>query len=146
MRKYVRNFAKIATPMTHLLISKLERITWTCYCQASFEILSKALTKALVLRIMDPLKGELVFMPEGKVITYESKKLNNVELIHHVHEKKILAIIHTLKFWRHYLLGGEFKLKTNHQSLRYLTNESNLNCRQSRGMDLMQSLILRSNM
>ena len=38
-----------------------------------------------------------VLMQEGRVITYESKKLNNTELNYSVHEKELLAIIHALK-------------------------------------------------
>jgi hypothetical protein len=35
MRKYVRDFAKIAAPMTDLLKGKYERITWTRDCHES---------------------------------------------------------------------------------------------------------------
>jgi ribonuclease HI len=100
---------------------------------------------------MDPLKCGLVLctdasdmaigavlMQEGRVIAYESRKLNNAELNYPVHEKELLAIIHALKVWRHYLLGSEFKIETDHQSLRYLTTQANLNRRQSRWMELMQ--------
>jgi hypothetical protein len=56
MRKYVRDFAKIAAPMTDLLKGKSERITWTRDCHESFEALKKTLTKTPVLRIMGSLK------------------------------------------------------------------------------------------
>ena len=99
MRKYVRNFAKITAPITDLLKEKFERITWTNDCHASFEALKKALTKTLVLRMMDPLKDKLVLctnasniaigdilMQEGRVIAYVSKKLSNAELNYPVEE------------------------------------------------------------
>ena len=85
MRKYIKNFAKITILVTNLLKEKFERINWTRNCHGSFEALKKALTEALVLRTIDPLKGGLVlctdasdmaigaiFMQEGKVIAYES--------------------------------------------------------------------------
>ena len=59
---------------------------------------------------MDLLKGGLVLcidandmatrvvlVQKGTVIAYESIKLNNEELHYHVHEKKLLMIIHALK-------------------------------------------------
>ena len=79
-----------------------------------------------------------ILMQDGKVIAYESRKFNNAELNYPVHEKELLVIIHALKVWRHYLLGSEFKIETDHQSLRYLTSQANLNRRQSRWMELMQ--------
>ena len=70
---------------------------------------------------MDPLKGGLVLctdasdmaigvvlIQEGRVIAYESKKFNNIELNYSIHETELLAIIHALKVWHHYLLGNEF--------------------------------------
>ncbi len=53
-------------------------------------------------------------MQEGKVIAYESKKLNNAKVNYLVHVKELLAIIHALKVWRHYLLGSEFKIEIDH--------------------------------
>ena len=99
MRKCIRNFAKIVAPITDLLKDKFERITWTRDCYESFEALKKTLTKAPVLRIMDPLKDMLVLctdasdmavyvvlMQEGRVIPYESIKLSNAKLNYLVHE------------------------------------------------------------
>ena len=72
---------------------------------------------------MDPLKGGLLLgtyandmaigatmMQEGRVTVYESRKLSNAELNYPVHEKELLAIIHALKVWHHYLLGCNFKI------------------------------------
>ena len=60
MRKYVKDFVKIAAPMMDLLKGKCERIIWTRDCHESFEALKKALTEAPDLRIIDSLKGRLV--------------------------------------------------------------------------------------
>ena len=60
MRKYVRDFAKIAALITDLLKGKFERITWTSHYHANIEVLKKAMIEALVLMIMNPLKGGLV--------------------------------------------------------------------------------------
>ena len=138
--------------MTNLLKDKFKKVTWIIDCHASFDALKKALREALVLRIMDPLKGRLllctdasnmaigtIMMQDGKVIAYESKKLSNAKLNYPVHDyKKILAIIHALKVWRHYLFNSEFKIETDYQSFRYFTSQFIMNHRQSRWMKLMQ--------
>ena len=46
--------------MTNLLKDKFKKVTWIIDCHASFDALKKALREALVLRIMDPLKGRLL--------------------------------------------------------------------------------------
>ena len=38
MKKYVKNFAKIAAPMMDLSKGKFEIMTWICDCHQSFEI------------------------------------------------------------------------------------------------------------
>ena len=100
---------------------------------------------------MDPLKGNIVLctdasdlaigavlMQDKRVIAYESRKLNTAELNYAVHEKELLAVVHSLKVWRHYLLGLKFKIETDHQSLRYLSTQPNLSRRQCRWMELLQ--------
>ena len=63
------------------------------------------------------------------MIVYESKKSNNEELKYSIHERELLAIIHALQVWRHYLLGSGFEIEDHHRSLRYLTNHTTLNQR-----------------
>jgi hypothetical protein len=46
-----------------------------------------------------------VLMKEGKVICYESQKLNEHEVNYVTHDLELAAIVHALKMWRHYLLG-----------------------------------------
>jgi hypothetical protein len=137
--------------MTALLRGKSESITWTNECELSFLALKIALTQAPVLTIFDPMKGTIVLctdasdlaigavlMQDKRVIAYESHKLSPAELNYPVHEKELLAVIHSLKVWRHYLLGVKFKIETDHQFLRYLSTQPNLSRRQCRWMELLQ--------
>jgi len=109
------------------------------------------LTQTLVLTIMDPLKGNIILftdtselaigailMQDIKIVAYESRKLNSTKLNYPIHEKELLAVIHSFKVWRHYLLGVKFKIETDHQSLKYLSTQSNLSRRQCRWMELLQ--------
>ena len=150
-RRFVRGFSKLAAPMTALLKGKVDSIDWTPECELSFRTLKSVLTQTPVLTIMDPLKGNIVLctdasdlaigavlMQDKRVIAYESRKLNTAELNYAVHEKELLAVVHSLKVWRHYLLGLKFKIETDHQSLRYLSTQPNLSRRQCRWMELLQ--------
>jgi hypothetical protein len=46
------------------------------------------------------------------------------------HGLELLAVVHTLKVWRHYLLGNLVHIYTNHKNLKYLFTQPDLNMRQ----------------
>jgi hypothetical protein len=54
------------------------------------------------------------------------------------HDLELLAIIHALKVWRHYLLGNLLHVYTNHKSLKYLFTQPDLNTRQQRWLELIK--------
>ena len=60
-----------------------------------------------------------VLLQEGHAISYESRRLNDQEKNLSIYEKELLAILHALDSWKHYLLGTPFILRTDHQSLHY---------------------------
>jgi hypothetical protein len=111
--------------------------------------LKHLLTHAPILKIVDPEADFLVctdackeglggvLMQEGKVICYESRKLNEHEVNYVTHDLELAAIVHALKMWRHYLLGRKFVLMTDHCGLRYLFDQPKLNTRQARWMALL---------
>ena len=47
-----------------------------------------------------------------------------------VHDLELAAVIHALKQWRHYLLGNRCEIFTDHQSLKYIFTQPDLNLRQ----------------
>jgi hypothetical protein len=51
---------------------------------------------------------------------------------------ELAAIVHSLKIWRHYLLGKRCELYTNRKSLNYIFTLSNLNLRQRRWLELIK--------
>ena len=65
-------------------------------------------------------------------ICYESRKLKEHEHNYPTHDLELVAIIHALKMWRHYLMGRTFLLKTENMSLNYLFKKRDLNPRQAR--------------
>jgi hypothetical protein len=47
-------------------------------------------------------------------------------------------VVHTLKIWRHYLIGNKCKIYTDHKSLNYIFTQSDLNLRQRRWLELIK--------
>ena len=104
---------------------------------------------ALVLRIAD-LDGDFfictsaskeglvgVLLQNNHAIYYESRKLKEHEKNYPTHYLELVAIIHALRMWRHYLMGRKFLLKIDNKSLKYLFDQLNLNARQARWLDFL---------
>jgi hypothetical protein len=64
------------------------------------------------------------------VIAYASRKLKKHEEIYTTHDLELVVVMLALKLWRHYLVGRNFKLKTNHQSLKNIFTQRDMNARQ----------------
>jgi hypothetical protein len=147
-RRFIKGFSKIGCPITALQ-KKGAKFTWTQECEEIFQSLKHLLTHAPVLKIVDPENDFLmctyaykeglggVLMQGGSVVCYESQKLNEHEVNYVTHDLELAAIVHTLKMWRHYLLGRKFVLMTYHYGLRYLFDQPKLNARQARWMALL---------
>ena len=63
--------------------------------------------------------------------------MNATEMNYPTHEPELLAVIHALRTWRHYLLGKQFKIVTDHHSLKYVMTQSNLSKRQARWVQML---------
>ena len=81
-------------------------------------------------------------MQEGKVLCYESWKLNDHEKNYSTHDLELATIIHASKMWRHYLLGRRFVLMRDHSGLKYLFDQRNLNARQARWLAMISEFYL----
>jgi hypothetical protein len=53
------------------------------------------------------------------------------------HDLGLAVIMHALGKWRHYLMGKRFKLRTDHNGLKYLFDRPTLNARQSRWLEFL---------
>ena len=51
--------------------------------------------------------------------------------------REFVAIVSGLRRWRHFLLGTQFVVRSDHASLRYLQTQPNLSRRQARTLDFM---------
>ena len=62
-------------------------------------------------------------MQEGRPIAFESRPIKGKYLHEPIYEKEMLAILHALKKWRTYLMGRNFKVKTDHDSLKHFLEQ-----------------------
>ena len=51
---------------------------------------------------------------------------------------ELAAIVFALKLWRHYLYGEQFKVFSDHKSLKYIFTQRDLNIRQHKWMDFLE--------
>ena len=70
-----------------------------------------------------------VLMQEGKVVSYASRQLRKHEVNYPMHELELVAVVHALKIWRHYLMGHRCEICTDHKSLKYIFTKMDLNLR-----------------
>jgi hypothetical protein len=61
------------------------------------------------------------------------------------HDLELATVVHTLKIWRHYLMGKRCELYTDHKSLKYILTQPDLNHRQRRWLELIKDYDLRIN-
>jgi hypothetical protein len=70
-----------------------------------------------------------VLMQDGRVIAYASRQLRKHEVNYLTHDLELAVVVHALKIWRNYLMGKRCELYTDHNSLKYIFTQSNLNLR-----------------
>jgi len=63
-------------------------------------------------------------MQDHRPIAFHSQALKGRNLTLSTYEKELLALVVAMKKWRPYLLGRPFVIKTDHQSLKYLLEQS----------------------
>ena len=124
-RRFFEGFSKVAHAITSLQ-KKGITFEWTPSCEESFQQSKNILTSAPVLKLADPKKDFMVctdacgqgiggvLMQDNHMICYESRKLKDHEKNYATHDLDLIAIVHALKMWRHYLMGRRFELRTDH--------------------------------
>ena len=132
-RRFVKGYRSICKPLTQLL--KKDAFGWNSEATTAFTLLKAVMTTPPVLSLPD--LGKLfvvetdasmvgvgaVLMQEGHPIAYLSKALGLKQQAMSIYEKEMLAILHTVHKWRHYLWGKHFKIRTDHVSLKYLLDQ-----------------------
>ena len=54
------------------------------------------------------------------------------------HDLELAVVVHSLKIWRHYILGHKCDIYTDHKSLKYIFTQNDLNLRQRWWLELIK--------
>ena len=133
-RSFIKNYAKITQPLYEITGKK--PFKWNLNRQLAFEKVKKKLLTAPVLSlpnnrdyfILDTdasdkaIGAELIQIQDGKerTIAYGSLVLTPEQRRYCTTRKELLAVVRFTRQFRHYLLGRQFTVRTDHSSLTWL--------------------------
>lgn len=131
-RKFVRDYAKVAQPITKYLKKGVKiNIKDPTYIEA-FEKLKTLIISHPILRYPNFEKKftlttdasnyaiGAVLSQEGHPICFASRTLNNHERNYSATDKEFLAILWSVNYLRPYLYGRKFQILTDHQPIKFL--------------------------
>lgn len=151
-RRFVKDFAKIAKPLTNLLrgegVHSNKKISLSIDQKTCFEKMKTILTSSDVLIYPDYNKPFLLttdasdyaigaVLSQGEIgrdkpIHFASRTLSKTEEKYSVPEKEMLAIFWALQTFRNYLYGSQIKILTDHQPLTFSLSPKNTNAKLKR--------------
>ena len=153
-RRFIEKFSEIAKPLRKLT-EKNQPFLWSPECDKAFETLKKRMVESPILAHPDFTKpfvldtdasdtaigGVLSQNIDGKerVIAFASRTLTKSERRYCVTRKELLALVHFVKYFRHYLYRKDFTARTDHGSLRWLANFKNPEGQLARWLEILSS-------
>ncbi|XP_058746621.1 uncharacterized protein LOC131619549 [Vicia villosa] len=129
-RRFVKNYATLAAPLTDLLRST--KFVWSTEAAEAFTKLQKKMTDMPVLALPDFTKQFIietdasgiavgaVLSQDGHPIAFFSKKMCPRMQASSVYVREMFAVTEAVKKWRQYLIGQKFHIYTDQKSLRNL--------------------------
>jgi hypothetical protein len=148
-RKFVKGFSQLCEPLTDL--TKKGAFKWSEEAQATMDKMKKVMSTCPVLALPDfslpftlecDASGEgigVVLIQNRHPLAFESQKLRGHELLYNIYDKEMLAIMHALAKFRQYLVGSRFVVKLDHNSLKYLLEQKDLNERKQKWVSKIQA-------
>jgi len=152
-QRFVEDFSEIAAPL-HALQKKGTLFIWNEDCQKAFQRLKRKLTEAPILTL--PSDQEMFILDtdasnhgigavlsqiqdgEERVVSYASRLYSKAEERYCVTRKELLAVVFFLKYFRQYLLGRHFLLRTDHVALKWLRRTPEPTGQQSRWLKILE--------
>src|ERR1041385_1790855 len=77
-------------------------------------------------------------MKDRHVVAYASRQFRPHEENYPTHDLELAAVVHALTTWRHYLLGNLCEIYSDHESLKYIFTQPDLNLRKRRWIELIK--------
>ncbi|GBG60201.1 hypothetical protein CBR_g3445 [Chara braunii] len=139
-RKFVRNFSTIAAPLRRLL--KKEAICqWDKDCTSALKKLKRALIEYPVLKVADPSLPFVITTDASQYgigtvlqqddngyrpVEFMSARMPSEKVATSTYERELYALKQALEHWKHYLLGRNFKVYSDHETLRWLKTQAKM--------------------
>ncbi|CAD6995745.1 unnamed protein product [Ceratitis capitata] len=142
-RRFIRNYALIAKPLSDLL-RKDKIVKWNDEELAAFQQLKACLSRNPVLRLYNPKAETKIHTDASKYgygatllqkwsddqcfhpVQFMSRKTTSTEQNYSAYELEVLAIVEALKKWRIYVLGCKFKIVTDCNAFEQTMKKSDL--------------------
>ncbi len=74
---------------------------------------------------------------EPKLVAFHSRRLGPAERNYSTHDRELLAVVDSLKTWRHWLAGQTITVITDHRTLQFLHTQSTPTGRHARWLDTL---------
>jgi hypothetical protein len=129
-------------------LTRKDKLKWNAEANQTFETLKKAFTMVPILTHPDFQKlffletdasdfalGAVLSQPDkdGRLhpVAFHSRKFTAAEINYEIHDKELLAIVHSFQEWRHFLEGAQHSVTvyTDHKNLEYFMSAKVLNQR-----------------
>ena len=136
-RRYVKNFADIARPL-HKSSESKSPFLWTPEAQVAFETLKRKLMSTPILALPSMKEPFILYTDasmtdmgavlsqlqddQERAICFAPKAFSKAQTRYSATKRELLAVVNLTRHFRHYLLGRQFKIVTDHSALQWLNN------------------------
>jgi hypothetical protein len=159
-RQFVKKYAKVSAPITDLLKKpdRSEKWEWTKKPDAALQKLKRAFIEAPILQHFDAKKpitlqtdasgfaiAGILNLFDGfgvlRPTSFYSQKCSPAKQNYDTYDREWLAIVASMKPWRHHLEGARYKIliQSDHKSLVYLQTTKVLSRRQERWAEILSA-------
>ena len=154
-RRFVDGFAKLAQPLSDMLREGEFQLPFSPAAAEAFYELRRRMASAPILKYFDPrhetelwtdasakaIGGAVLQRDERgnlRPVAYYSRRLSPSEENYSTYQRELLGIRDCLLAFRFYLIGMHFVVKTDHSSLRWLTEQPEMSSLQARWYTVFQ--------
>ena len=157
-QRFIRRYANATAPISDLLKKWKSKLEWTRKAEHASRKLNKAFTDTPIYQHFDQANPIILltdtsgFTMTGipnqshafgirRPVNFYSQKRSPAEQNYDTYDRELLAIVDTLRQWRHYLEGANHKIliRCAHKNLKYFQTSKVLSQTQARWAEILSS-------